>query len=432
MPRTNPQTATAKVASIVLFALSITLAHSAQAQTYTVLYNFTGGSDGATPKTGLSMDGAGNLYGTTYTGGNTGNDCVINFLTDTGCGTVFKVAHSGSGWTFSSLYKFTGQSDGDPPSSRVVFGRDGALYGTATYGGDASCDPGYDGCGLVYRLSPQPTFCRSVLCPWLQTPVFTFHNYATQGQFPSGDLIFDAQGNLYGTTIFGGSNSCGGDGCGTVFELTPSGGGWTENLLYAFSYPTPYPDTGVIFDRSGRLYGTTSSLTGQPGSVFQLTNSGSGWIGNSLYVFSGTQNGYDVQAGLVFDQQGYLIGATQYGGPTNFGTIFQLNPLPNGSWNFNTIYDLQQAAGGPEANLTMDSAGNLYGTANVDGSHTFGSVFKLTLTNQGWVYTDLHDFNRSDGQNPISSVLIDANGNLYGTASAGGSHGNGVVWEITP
>jgi uncharacterized repeat protein (TIGR03803 family) len=434
MPGKNPQTASAKLASISLFVLAVILTQPAQAQTFTVLYNFTGGADGSTPKTGLSMDGAGNLYGTTYTGGETGNNCAINFLTTSGCGTVFRLAHSGSGWTFDSLYKFTGRSDGAPPSSRVVFGPDGALYGTATYGGDASCNPGFYGCGLVYRLNPQPTFCRNVLCPWVQTSAFTFQHYPSQGQFPSGDLIFDAQGNLYGTTIFGGNNSCGdGEGCGTVFELTRSGGSWAESVLYAFTIPLAYPSWGVIADHSGNLYGNLTGYGGGfDGAVFQLTPSGSGWTENTLYEFDNNQDGYDVQAGLVIDQQGYLVGGTEYGGQSNFGTIFQLNPLPNGTWNLNTIYNFQLAAGGPEANLTMDSAGNLYGTAYSDGAHAFGSVFKLTPTDQGWVYTDFHDFNRSDGANPISSVLVDAQGNLYGTTSAGGAYGYGVVWEITP
>ena len=107
-------------------------------------------------------------------------------------------------------------------------------------------------------------------------------------------------------------------------------------------------------------------------------------------------------------------------------------PASRCNWNFNLIYNFQRAAGGPAANLSMDSAGNLYGTAKHDGSHAMGSVFKLTRTSGGWVYTDLHDFDGGDGRDPVSSVLIDAAGNLYGTTSAGGTHGAGVVWQITP
>jgi uncharacterized repeat protein (TIGR03803 family) len=189
----------------------------------------------------------------------------------------------------------------------------------------------------------------------------------------------------------------------------------------------------VIADSSGRLYGTIQTYAGDfNAAVFQLVPNGSGWSENTLYEFTGMQDGDDVHAGLVFNQMGYLVGGTVYGGATNFGVVFQLNPLPTGSWNFNTIYDFQKAAGGPWANLTMDSAGNLYGTAINDGAYTYGSVFKLTPTSQGWVYTDLHDFDVSDGAYPISSVLIDGNGNLYGTTSQGGTYGYGVVWKITP
>lgn len=414
----------------LLCALTMLATQPAQTQTYTVLHNFTGGSDGSMPKTGLSMDRAGNLYGTTYEGGNESN-CHLNFLR--GCGTVFKLANSRSGWIFSSVYGFTGQSDGAPPSSRVVFGPDGALYGTATYGGDENCFAG-EGCGLVYRLNPQATFCRSVSCTWVQKSVFTFENSPSQGQFPSGDLIFDAQGNLYGTTTAGGNTSCGDNtGCGTVFELSPVNGVWKEKILYAFGTTLSYPSWGVIADHSGNLYGTTSSYYEDLNGVFELSPSGSGWTENTLYEFqSGSQNGWDIRSGLLLDQQGYLVGGTVYGGQTNFGTVFQLNPLPNGSWNLATLYNFQLAAGGPEANLTMDSAGNLYGTAFNDGGYGFGSVFKLTPSANGWIYTDLHDFDGADGLNPISSVLIDASGNLYGTASAGGAYGYGVVWEITP
>lgn len=406
----------------------------AQAQTFSVLHSFTGGSDGSTPMAGLSIDGRGNLYGTTQKGGNSGTNCHVNYLVN-GCGTAFKVVHGGSGWALTPIYSFTGESDGAEPSSRVVFGPDGALYGTNVAGGNQSGNcAALDGCGTVYRLTPQATACKTPLCPWVETPVWIFQNPTVEGGLPSGDPIFDNAGILYDTTGIGGSTACGdGLGCGTVFELTNSGSGWLENVLYAFPQPFQNPLSGVIADSSGKLYGTIQSYSGNFSSaVFQLVPNGSGWTENTLYEFVGSQNGNKARAGLVFNQMGYLVGGTESGGQTNFGTVFQLNPLPGGGWNFSTVYNFQRAAGGPWANLTVDSAGNLYGTAMVDGAHTFGSVFKLTFTDQGWVYTDLHDFNISDGAYPISSVLIDANGNLYGTTSQGGAYGYGVVWEITP
>lgn len=409
---------------VLLCALTMIAAQPTQAQTYTVLHRFDL-SDGAKPEAGLTMDREGNLYGTTFIGG-------LPIMTCYGgtCGTVFKLAHSGSSWMFSTLYEFTGQSDGGLPTSRVVFGPDGALYGTAENGGYASCDPTAYGCGVVYRLTPQPTFCRTALCPWLETPIFTFTNAASQGRAPTGDLIFDSQGNLYGTTNNGGSTDC---NCGTVFELTHSGGSWAENVLYAVTPPLAFPQSGVVFDASGNLYG---SIGGEDfdnfrAAIFQLTPSGSNWMENTIYEFSGNQNMDTMVAGLIVDPHGNLFGATLNGGAFNYGSVFELSPQQNGTWSFNTIYSFQQAAGGPQANLTFDSAGNLYGTATYDGAYGLGSVFKLTPSNGGWTYTDLHDFNRSDGAVPISSVLIDASGNLYGTTSEGGFN-EGVVWEITP
>lgn len=410
---------------VLLFALNAV--QPARAQTLTVLHNFTDGQDGGVPTAGLSLDRAGNLYGTASQGGNTGSNCHVGFI-QTGCGTVFRLARSGSGWTFSSLYQFTGLGDGAPPSSRVIFGPDGALYGTALYGGLQRCDPSWYGCGVVYRLNPPPTFCRSITCPWVNTPVYTFQ-LTTEGNNPEGDLIFDAQGNIYGTTNQGGHIDY-----GVVFQLTPSsGGGWSESVLYAFpGYTLDRPESGVIFDHSGNLYGTANCNNCISGGIFELSPSGSGWTEKDLYTFDFPYDGDAVPGGLVIDQSNDLIGGTIWGGQTNFGIIYELNQLPNGSWNANTLYNFSRASGGPYANLTMDNAGNLYGTAYGDGAYSLGSVFKLTPSSNGWVYTDLHDFNGTDGKHPISSVLIDGNGSLYGTTSAGGTDGYGVAWELTP
>lgn len=407
----------------LLAALTVLAAITGQAQTYTILHNFTAGNDGATPKAGLTMDRGGNLYGTTSTGGDMGGTC-HNL---SGCGTVFKLAHSGSGWTLDPLYVFTGQSDGSTPSSRVSFGPDGALYGTALYEGDQSCG----NCGVVYKLNPPSTFCRTVLCSWQETPIFSFHDYQMQGMNPSGDLVFDQQGNIYGTAVEGG-NPC--YVCGVIFELTRSGGSWSETVLYNFPGTTlANPQSGVIFDASGNLYGTAGCRDNcYSGGAFELTPSGGGWTEKNLYEFDYSYPGDAVPGGLVMDPMGHLYGGTIWGGQSNFGTVYELSSLPNGSWNLSTLYTFTQSSGGPYANLTMDSAGNLYGTAHGDGAHSRGSVFKLTPSSDGWIYTDLHDFDGTDGSNPISSVLIDATGNLYGTTTAGGQYGYGVVWQIAP
>ena len=199
--RENSLAATAALAMAIGFALIFTLAQSAQAQTYQVIYNFTGGQDGAYPEAGLTERG-GKLYGTAYQGGSFNR------------GTVFKLAPNGSGWVFSTLYSFTGHADGSAPIARVVFGRDGTLYGTTEFGGH-NCGVG---CGTVFHLRPPATFCRTVLCPWTETVLYQFSGFGDGANPGYGDLTFDQAGNIYGTTFFGGVNAQ-----GVVYELTPSG-----------------------------------------------------------------------------------------------------------------------------------------------------------------------------------------------------------------
>ena len=385
-----------------------------------VLHNFTGGQDGANPYAGLTVDAGGNLYGTTGSGG-------------IGWGTVFKLSRRGSGWIFSQLYRFRGPEDGYGPWARVVFGPDGSLYGTTTYGGQVNCNFPW-GCGTIFNLKPPTSVSPNIFGGWTKTVLHTFGN--PDGTYPGGDLLFDQAGNIYGTTAEGGLNSY-----GTVYKLAPSDGGWTENILYSFTVGVGgnYPIEGVIFDSVGNLYGTASQGgTYAAGTVFQLTPSGSGWTENVLYSFRDGNDGGYPQAGLIFDTAGNLYGTTFMGGTGNGGTAFELTPSDNG-WTYTLLYALPGLGqGGPLGPLVMDADGNLYGTsyADPDPVNGNGSVFKLTPSVGGWTYTSLHDFTGGDdGAMPYGNVILDANGNLYGTASAGGAGdpvGFGVVWEITP
>jgi len=391
-------------------------ASTAQAQTYQVLYNFTGGQDGAYPEAGLTMDRGGNLYGTAYQGGGTNR------------GTVFKLARKGSGWVFSPLYSFTGREDGGAPIARVVFGPDGSLYGTTEFGG-RNCGVG---CGTVFNLKPPATVCKSALCSWTEIVIYAFSG-SNDGANPGyGDLTFDRAGHIYGTTYFGGN-----DAQGVVYELAPSNGSWTESAIYLFigANDGGNPYSSVIFDEAGNLYGTAYAGGAHGyGTVFQLTPSGSGWTENTLGAFQSASDGGKPFGGVVFDNAGNLYGATSSGGTGSGGTAYELMPS-NGSWTFSVVYGFTGSAylPGPYGSLAMDARGNLYGTTNKDGTHGAGSVFKLTPSSGGWTETDLYDFaNGSEGAIPYGSVLIDANGNLYGTASQGGANGYGVVWEITP
>lgn len=257
-----------------------------------------------------------------------------------------------------------------------------------------------------------------------------------------GDLIFDHAGNIYGTTEGGGSGCGGGHGCGTVYELTPSGGGWTEKILYNFSGidgDGATPVSGVIFDDVGNLYGTTSGAggTGAAGTVYELSPSGGGWTETVLYSFHGS-DGAQPFAGLTLDSSGNLYGATTDGGSGGGGTVFELIPS-GGNWTLKTLYSFTgNDYCGPVNTLVMDKAGALYGTTTCDGAYGYGSAFKLTPSAEGeWTRTDLHDFCAGgypcpDGATTIGSVVFDNNGNLYGTAADGGTQGVGVVWKITP
>ena len=242
-----------------------------------------------------------------------------------------------------------------------------------------------------------------------------------------GDLVFEA-GNIYGTTAYGGTSSV-----GTVYELMPSGSGYTESVIYNFSgLDGRHPFSGVIFDQAGSLYGTT--YDGGPtggGTVYQLTPSGSGWTETTLYTFFDDSNGDYPWGGLIFDSSENLYGANSDAGADG-GTVYELSPP--GTWT--TLAVLYSFAGpfnarcGPRGTIVMDGAGNLYGTTYCDGANNVGNIWELSPSGG---YKDLHDFTGgNDGGNPISNVVIDpSNGTLYGTASAGGTQGHGVVWEIT-
>ena len=415
----NSSTKLAAFAWLAILAAAIAMVPVARAQTFQVIHTFSGG-DGAEPQAGLVLSGQ-NLYGTTYYGGNLACEC----------GTVFKLSRAGNGWLLSTLYRFQNGADGAHPYAPVAFGPDGVLYGTTPDG--LLC------CGTVFRLQPPASVCRSSSCLWTLTTILNFPNLAS-GYFPSyGPVSFDSAGNVYGTTQYGGrTGTCNGDGCGVIYQLTRNGNAWTENVIYAFTGINDggLPYNGVTLDQAGNLYGTTfrGHDNGQYGVVYELSRSGSGWTNSVLYAFQNGEDGELPEGGVIFDQQGNLYGTTAAGGSGRGGTVFQLSPS-GGSWNFNLLASMSGSGNvaGPLGNLTMDSAGNLYGTSVLNGLHQHGNVFKLTPVNGGWIYTSLYDFTGgSDGSSPIGQVVVDGSGNLYGTTQTGGGNCDcGVVWEIT-
>jgi uncharacterized repeat protein (TIGR03803 family) len=402
-------------ATISLFAFTLMAVQAARSQTLTVLHNFTGKGDGYRPSTGVTLDRAGNLYGTTVGGG----------------GTVFKLSHWGSGWVLTTLFSFTQQSQGLSPGSDVVFGPDGALYGTTSVGGTGGC---MDGCGVVFKLQPPILVCKSILCPWTETVLYGFTGGADGASPGTGDLRFDHSGSIYGTTTGGGLNQLCRGGCGVVFKLTPSGGSWTESVLYSFTGggDGAIPESGVIFDSAGNLYGTAYGAgSGSSGTVYELMPSGSGWLETTLHSFQRQSDGGLPMVGLSFDSSGNLYGMTSTGGSGGGGTVFSLLPS-GGSWSFSVLYAFSTLVQ-PTGSLIIDTNGNLYGLTNSGGTFGFGSVFKLTRSGNGWMYTSLHDFTGgSDGGFPFGNLTVDTSGNFYGTTFSGGTGGDGVVWEVTP
>ncbi len=376
---------------VLVVAIGVFLMPIAQAQTFNVIHNFTGGQDGANPSAGLTIDRAGNLYGTTANGGV--QNCDFGY----GCGTVFQLKYKGSSWVFNPLYTFTGGTDGGSPLARVVFGPDGALYGTTRFS---------SGWGTVFSLKPQPTACKTVLCGWEETTLHTFN--LEQGGQPEAEVVFDQAGSLYSTTFYGGLGidaELGNLGHGVVFELTPSGGGWAYSVLYEFTTGAGGtgggPTAGVIFDNAGNLYGPDANGGGHGclfqgcGMIYELTPSESGWTEKTLYTFPGENGEWGPYGGLIVDSSGNLYGTTGDGGTGGGGTIFELIPS-NGSWTLSTLYSFSGSSCGPGAALVLDGAGNLYGTTICHGA--LGSA----------AFSSLRPHPRLPGRTPRCTTLLAA------------------------
>jgi uncharacterized repeat protein (TIGR03803 family) len=388
---------------------------AAQAQTLSVLHNFTGQFDGAAPLSGLTMSADGDLYGTTSAGG-------IH-----GFGNVYRIAHSGGNWSFSSVYSFQGWTqfslDGGSPYSRVTIGPDGALYGTTRIGGNGSGCRQLHGCGTIYTLRLTPSGV------WTEKMIFQFG--FENGENPYyGDVVFDQAGNLYGSTRNGGDNAM-----GVVYKLAPRQGNWIESVIYSFNgLDGGTPLAGPSIDVSGNMYGTASvGGTYGWGTVYRLSPSNATWSATVLHNFQGGSEGMIPAANVLLDAADNLYGATEAGSDAGGGSAFELARLAEG-WNLATLAAFPGSqSGGSFRTLAMDNSGNLYGTTAADGVHQLGSIFKLARTLDGWAYQSLHDFTGgSDGGYPYGTLSFDAAGNIYGTASSGGTYGNGIVFELTP
>jgi uncharacterized repeat protein (TIGR03803 family) len=409
-----------------------------------VVHNFRhNGTDGYFPTAGLISDGAGNFYGTTFGGGSGRSGCQTYFH-DGSCGTVFELTPGARGsWHEKVLHSFHNDGkDGYNPAAALIFDTAGNLYGTTTDGGMfTGCPPPF-GCGTVFELTP------GAHGKWTEKVLHSFRcgRTHTGGCNPAAGLILDTAGNLYGTTAGGGTASaC----CGTVFELTPAANGkWTEKVLHGFDCNTEGcgPVAGLIFDTAGNLYGTTFYNGAHfAGTVFELTPGSNGqWTEKVLSNFD--QAGDQPAAGLIFDKAGNLYGTTSGGGAHFAGTVFELAPGSNGQWTEKVLYNFGNSSGdgaSPYAGLIFDATGNLYGTTEGGGIGSgcppfglCGTIFELTPgTNGQWTEQVLHTFDSSgkDGWSPQASLIFDKAGNLYGTTRQGGvTVKAGTVFRLTP
>ena len=337
-------------------------------------------------------------------------------------------APSAEAQTETILHSFTTVAGGQGPQGSLLMDASGNLYGTTPNGGNSTRD------GVVYELvNSSGTYTENVL--------YDFGSVPNDGVGPNGGLITDASGNLYGTTL---SDSEPSNRTGTVFELVNSSGTYTEKVLYRFGSIAgdgSYPYAGVIMDTSGNLYGTTSSGGANGcGTVFELVNSSGTYSEKVLHNFaartSGT-DGCDPQAGLIMDASGNLYGTTIDGsGPNGYGTVFEL-VNSSGTYSESVLYaftDVGTDGAYPNGGVILDASGNLYGTTEESpptGSEG-GVVFELV--NSGGTYTEntLHSFGSftGDGEMPTAGLIMDVQGNIYGTTYGGGDSGGGVVFEL--
>jgi uncharacterized repeat protein (TIGR03803 family) len=421
---------------IALLGICATVTEAAT-NSFKTLFSFNG-RDGYSPTDILATDAQGNLYGTTSQGG------ALNL------GIVFELTPTTQGqWKETILYSFAGGSDGVAPWSGVIFDSKSNIYGTTAGGGRYSNCTG--GCGTAFQLT------KGAGGAWTEKILYSFSG-KSDGYGPNG-LAIDAEGNLYGTTEFGGSSNCSYGGCGTIFKLTPSTSGpWKKTLLHGFhggAADGAQPQAALLFDPQGNLYGT-ANVGGNSGcfflgcgAVFELKPAAGGhWSYNVIYLFNEAPDGFLPRGALVFDKQGNLYGATNAGGGTaalcpgyGCGTVFELAPQSDGTWTESVLYRFQGGNDGanPYAPVVVNSVGNVYVATATGGSlqgcegYGCGTLEELTPSGSGvWTGNVVVQFGASPGIAPYAGLTTDANGNLFGTTNQGGKAGVGLVYEYTP
>lgn len=374
------------VRTLLFLVLALSASQSSKAQKYRVVHTFKADNSGGYPGGPLILDRAGNLLGTTATGGNLET------------GTIFRLAKNG---TLTTIYTFAGNPDGVAPSGALVRDAAGNIYGTTTYGGGTAY------AGTVYHL--ETTGAESVLYNFAGTP---------DAANPLEGLVRDSAGNLFGTTNRGGTVAA-----GTVFKLDTAG---NETVLHNFGEGPEgqYPQGPVILDSGGNLYGTVPDAAAG-GTVFKIDSAGNFVV---LYTFKGGPDGSSPVGRLVQDREGNLYGTTYFGGAFGLGAVFRLDK----DGRETVLYSFAGGRDGanPLGGVIRDSSGNFYGTTYLGGISNQGTIFKLDKTGHETV---LHRFTGGrHGANPSVAVVMDSAGNLYGTTNRSGAYGAGVVFELKP
>lgn len=368
--------------------------------------------------------------------------------------------------TLTTLYNFTGSSDGGYPIERVLNLKSGNLFGVTGSGGANFY-------GAVYELvNSGGTYTQQV--------IYSFTGTGGDGCYPYSELLMDKSGNLFGTT-----NSCGSSGYGTVFELMNSGGSYTETVLHSFSYSDgAYPYGALAMDKSGNLFGSTSgggtsgygtvwelsggtlttlasldysTMGGYPyggvnmdpsgnlwgtaccggansdGVVFELTNSGGNWTYNTVHAFNYTDGASPYYGRVTIGKGGNIYGTACCGGTSGYGVVWFLKNS-GGTWTESTLYNFTNSGGDggyPYGGLGFSRKGHLYGTTYYGGTNSYGTAFELIHGSSGWTETVLYDFAYSDGGYPFAGANADKKGNFFGVTDIGGTGGAGTVFMIT-
>lgn len=381
----------------VLSALLMFATHPAQAQTESVLYNFTGTPDGANPYSTLTMYN-GNLFGTTYDGGLYGY------------GSVFELTPNGSGgWNESVLYNFCpvapSCTDGQNPTfTKVIFDSKGNLYGTAFLGGAL-------GNGVVFELSPSGD-------TWNYDAIYSFAGQPDAAN-PDNGLAMDAAGNLYGTAYSGG-----GGGKGAVFQLSSNNpsGTWNEQVIA--NIPSLF--AGLAIDSAGYIYGTTTA------TVFRIIPNGvNNWYLQTIFKFSTTAQGVSPNGTPVLDSAGNIYGTTTTGGKNNLGVVYV---LVKGTTKYTEkiLYSFGANGTKPNGGIVMDANRNIYGTTTAGGKNGAGIVYELAFNGTSYAEKSLQAFIGENGAVPYGALILDSANYLYGTTYGGGSSGEGTVFEVNP